>query len=152
MHVVHAVLCTKYIPDRKSVSSQALGMLTKYLQRFAVYLKLKSLFMQQSYFVAYLWFRSKAWTVQYIPYCTVVSAIYIYCTVVALITTHCLLSPCTCVLSYKPVNAPQAGLYEYNALVRNHKYIQPSGFALVLYVLVVTHSCIILHTAQLGVY
>ena len=24
------------------------------------------------------------------------------------------------------VNAPQAGLYEYNALVRNHKYIQPS--------------------------
>ena len=102
--------------------------------------------------VAYLWFRSKAWTVQYIPYCTVVSAIYGYCTVVALITTHCLLSPCTCVLSYKPVNTPQAGLYEYNALVRNHKYIQPSGFALVLYVLVVTHSCIILHTAQLGVY
>ena len=102
--------------------------------------------------VAYLWFRSKAWTVQYIPYCTVVSAIYGYCTVVALITTHCLLSPCTCVLSYKPVNTPQAGLYEYNALVRNHKYIQPSGFALVLYVLVVTHSCIILHTAELGVY
>ena len=60
------------------------------------------------------------------PYCTVVRAIYIYCLVVALITTHCLLSPCTCVLSYKPVNAPQAGLYEYNALVRNHKYIQPS--------------------------
>ena len=85
------------------------------------------------------------------PYCTVVRAIYIYCPVVALITTHCLLSPCSCVLSYKPVNAPQAGLYEYNALVRNHKYIQPSGFALVLYVLVVTHSCIILHTAQLGV-
>ena len=32
-----------------------------------------------------------------------------------------------------------------NALVRtmNHKYIHHSGFALVLYVLVVTHSCII---------
>ena len=36
--------------------------------------------------VAYLWFRTKEATVQYIPYCTVVGAIYGYCTVVDLIS------------------------------------------------------------------
>ena len=36
---------------------------------------------------------------------------------------------------HKPVNTPQAGLYEYNALVRNH-----------------TRALYSLHAAQLGVY
>ena len=48
------------------------------------------------------------------------------------------------------VNTPQAGLYEYNAFVRNHKYIQHEGEARGLYVLVVTHECIILIQPSLG--
>ena len=42
-------------------------------------------------------------------------------------------------VEYKPVT----GQSEVHALVRNHKYIHHSGLALVLYVLVVIHSCII---------
>ena len=41
---------------------------------------------------------------------------------------------------YVIVNTPQAGLYEYNARVCNHKYIQHEGEARGLYVLVVTHG------------
>ena len=74
---------------------------------------------------------------------------YTYCTVAVMPRggTVCLggqLEPCM-----QPVNAPQAGLYGVNALVRNHKYIQPSGFTLVL---LLPHLCIILHTALLGGY
>ena len=64
------------------------------------------------------------------PYCTVVRAIYILPCGCTNYYTLSAISPCTCVLSYKPVNTPQAGLYEYNALVRNHTRalysIQPS--------------------------
>ena len=38
---------------------------------------------------------------------------------------------------------PKQGSLEYNSLVHNNKYIQPSGFVLMLYVLVVNHLCII---------
>ena len=51
------------------------------------------------------------------------------------------------------IRTSQAGQYGVNALVHNHKYIQHLGFALMLYVLVVTHSCIIYsHAALLGVH
>ena len=67
--------------------------------------------------VAYLWFRSKATTVQYIQYCTVVSAIilygYLHCgfsnykSVCKLFIRLCMRSP----TGYKPVKPHCLGLY-----------------------------------------
>ena len=45
---------------------------------------------------------------------------------------------------------PKLGCMEYNARVCNHKYIQHEGEARGLYVLVVTHECIILIQPSLG--
>ena len=49
---------------------------------------------------------------------------------------------------YHTLCAP--GCMEYNARVCNHKYIQHEGEARGLYVLVVTHECIILIQPSLG--
>ena len=47
---------------------------------------------------------------------------------------------------------PKQGFMDNNARVSNLKYMQHEGEARGLYVLVVTHECIILHTALLGVH